>query len=496
MSSVQTAVLATPPPRPGDRQAPNSVVSPIANFFTVKIASSHMAELMSQSANTPATTPPSSNYFPMIVSQDSPLSLPPPASTPSRYSHQRSRTATTLPPLFTRSQSSSPTRSSALPQFLRPQSTRSISPERVSVSEAAQFEVARTPPEEQSAKKRNSSAVDKLASWFEGSSEPVNISLIPSPTKEKLDPVAEVGIMENLFSTSQESVDTFTKRPQRDVISSTPATPAPSRFSFFRKSTAVAPTSPNLADEDELSQLDVREALFPQGYPDNFSPSTFKNLQLNAEGVFRRFQQAHIEQQKSVKALKFTTKSQADELEAATTRNEHLKFQLEDMAQRALEQEKAIAELRAQLASQRASLDTQLSLNQHSVRMVSADDDETARDQEPEQNSSPHSKYRRHRISDISSSSAESEIASDASSVVSVFSDALSTATSMKSATSSHTGHDAAYGCSKCHGLNPNEAWDVVGMMKLESAGLKSRISQLESAQDEALDFLSGLKLD
>ncbi|KAK5061495.1 hypothetical protein LTR84_008039 [Exophiala bonariae] len=452
-----------------------------------------MAAFMSQSANTSTTTPLNPGYFPMIVSQDSPLSLPPPASTPTRYTHQRSRTATTLPPLFTRSQSSSPTRSSALPQFLRPQSTRSISPERVSVSEAAQFEVARTPPEEQTAKKRNSSAVDKLASWFEGSSEPVNISLIPSPTKEKLDPVAEVGVMESLFSTSQESVDTFTRRPQRDSISSTPATPAPSRFNFFRKSTTVSPTSPNLAEEDELSQLDVREALFPQGYPDNFSPSTFKNLQLNAEGVVRRFQQAHIEQQKSVKALTSTKTSQADELEAANTRNEHLKFQLEDMAQRALEQEKAIAELRAQLASQRASLDTQLSQNQQSVRMVSNDDD-AIRDQD--QDSTLQSKYRRHRISDISSSSAESEIASDASSVVSVFSEAMSTATSMKSASSSHTGHDAAYGCSKCHGLHANEAWDVVGMMKLESAGLKSRISQLESAQDEALDFLSGLKLD
>lgn len=461
---------------------------------------------MSQSANTP--TPPNPGYFPINVSEGSPLSLPPPASASTRYTHQRTRTATNLPPLFTRTQSASPTRSSALPQFLRPQSTRSLSPERVSVSEAAQFEVAQTPPEDQAAKKRNSSAVDKLASWFEGSSDPVNISLIPSPTKEKLDPVAEVGVMENMFSTSQDSLDTFTRRPQRHSISPTPATPAASRFSFFRRSSTVSPTSPNVTYEDELSQLDVREALFPHGHPDNFSPATFKNLQLNAEGVLRRFQHAHIEQQKSLKTSASTNKSQADELEAATTRNEHLKFQLEDMAQRALEQEKAIAELRAQLSSQRASLDTRLSPHrqrQQSVRMVQNDDDEDAaaagaREQEQRLDSTPRSKYRRHRISDISLSG-ESEIASDASSVVSVFSEAPSTAaTSLKSSNSAysrHTGHEAdGYGCSKCHGLNANEAWDVVGMMKLESAGLKSRISQLENAQDEALDFLSGLKLD
>lgn len=435
------------------------------------------------------------SHFPLDVSEQSPLSLPPPA--PTRCTHQRSRTTTTLPPLFTRTQSSSPTRPSALPAFLRPQSTRSLSPERVSVSEAAQYEVAPTPPEEEAAKKKSSSAADRLASWFEGSSEPVNISLIPSPTKERLDPVSEAGIMENFFSASQDSLDTFTKRPQRNSTSSTPAPSGPSRFSFFRKSTTVLPSSPNALEEDELSQLDVREALFPQGYPDNFSPATFKNLQLNAEGVLRRFQHAHMEQQKSLKALISTKKSQADELEAANTRNEHLKFQLEDMAQKAAEQEKAIAELRAQLASQRASLDSHLSHHQQSVRMVQNDED--AREQQLE--STPRSKYRRHRISDISTSG-ESDLGSDVSSVVSVFSEALSAApshmTSIPSpilkSTSPVFSNDR--GCSKCHGLGANEAWDVVGMMKLESVALKSRITQLESAQDEALDFLSGLKLE
>lgn len=432
------------------------------------------------------------SHFPWDVSEGS-LSLPPPA--PTRCTHQRSRTSTTLPPLFTRTQSSSPTRPSALPAFLCPQSTRSLSPERVSVSEAAQYEVARTPPEEQATKKKTSSAVDKLASWFDGSSEPVNISLIPSPTKENPDPVAESGGMENFFSASQESVDTFTKRPQRNSTSNGLTPSGPSRFSFFRKSTTVSPSSPKLGEEDELSQLDVREALFPQGYPDNLSPATFKNLQLNAEGILRRFQQVHIEQHKSVKTLKASKISQADELEAANTRSEHLKLQLEDMAQKAAEQEKAITDLRAQLASQRASLDSHLLTQRQSVRMVQNDDD--APEQQLESN--PRSKYRRHRVSDISMSE-ESELGSYASSVISVFSEALSAAPSNATSVSSpilkSTISGDGGGCSKCHGLSANEAWDVVGVMKLESAALKSRISELENAQDEALDFLSGLKLD
>jgi len=247
--------------------------------------------------------------------------------------------------------------------------------------------------------------------------------------------------------------------------------------------------------EDELSQLDVRGALFPQGYPDNFSPATFKNLQLNAEGTLRRFQQAHIEQQKSVKALTATKTSQADELEAANIRSEHLKFQLEDMAQKAVEQEKAIADLRAQLASQRDSLDSRLSNQRQSVRMVQNDDDTP---EPPQLDSDARSKYRRNRVSDISTSG-ESDLGSYASSVVSVFSEALSAAPSNATSVSSpilksSVSSDGA--CPRCHGLGANEAWDVVEVMKLESAALKSRISELENAQDAALDFLSGLKLE
>ncbi|KEF61625.1 uncharacterized protein A1O9_03193 [Exophiala aquamarina CBS 119918] len=432
------------------------------------------------------------SHFPWDVSEGSLLALAPPA--PTRCNHERSRTAPTLPPLFTRTQSSSPTRSSALPAFLRPQSTRSLSPERVLAFEAAQYKITQTPPEEQATKKMTSSAVDKLASWFDGSSEPVNISLIPSPTKEKLDPVAESGGMENFFSASEESVDPFTRRPQRNSTSNGPAPSGPSRFGFFRKATTVSPNSPNLGEEDELSQLDVREVLFPQGYPDNFSPASFKNLQLNAEGILRRFQHAHIEQQKSLKTLTATKVSQADELEAANTRGEHLKFQLEDMAQKAAEQEKAIVDLRGQLAIQRASLDSHLLHQRQSVRMVQNDDDTP----EQQHESDPRSKWRRHRVSDISTSE-DSEPGSSASSVVSIFSEPLSatpsTAISISSPVSKAT-ISSDGGCSKCHGLGANEAWDVVGVMKLESAALKSRVSELENAQDEALDFLSGLKLD
>lgn len=232
---------------------------------------------------------------------------------------------------------------------------------------------------------------------------------------------------------------------------------------------------------DELAQLDIQESLFPRGYPHEFSPATFKNLQLNAEGTLRRFQQAYKDQQKTLKTVTSTKNVQADELEAAQTRNEHLKLQLQEMAERVVEQEKMIAELRAQLSLERPSSESH-QLQQQSIRMVS-----------PEE-MNPRAKFRRNRISDVSTSG-DSEAGSEVSSVVSVFSEVLSAAPSHTTSIQSPVLKSSPYDCQRCHGLKPSEAWDVVGMMKMESAALKQRISQLENAQDDALDFLSGLKL-
>ncbi|KIX10512.1 uncharacterized protein Z518_01595 [Rhinocladiella mackenziei CBS 650.93] len=419
--------------------------------------------------------------LPFDFGENPPVSLPPPAPT---RGHQRSRTTVDLPPLFSRTQSSSPTRSSTFLPFLRPQSTRSLSPERISPIDAAEYGV-QTPSEESVTKKRSS-----LASWFDGSSDPVNITLVPSPRKEKLDPVHEAGTMDDLFSASHASLDTFTERPQRKPGLSGSATPGISRFNFFRKPTISQPC-PDGAPVDELAQLDIREALFPHGYPDEFSPATFKNLQLNAEGTLCRFQQAYRDQRKSLRNVTSTKNVQADELEAAQTRNEHLKLQLEEMAERVAEREKTITDLRLQLKTQRQSLDPHLS-QQQSIRKISP---ESSTAEEP----NPRLKYCRNRSSDISTSG-ESELGSDVSSVVSVFSEALSSAPSRMTSIpspvlkSSHVAYSGDH-CPKCHGLNASEAWDVVGMMKMESEALKQRISQLESAQDDALDFLSGLKL-
>lgn len=350
-----------------------------------------------------------------------------------------------------------------------------------------------TIPEESAAKKKVGTA-EKLAAWFDGTSEPINITLVPSPRKEKLNPVEEAAPMETIFSNNQDSTDNLTRRLQKKSSLPSPSlSSGMSKFNFFRRSTFSGNLTAGL-EGDELAQLDIREALFPQGPVDQYSPSSFKNLQLNAEGTLRRFQTAHRDQQKALRAITSAHNVQADELEAAQTRNEHLKLQLQDMAERASEQERVIADLKEQLRGQRSSLRLDRPPEQ-SVRLVSHDDESTETELDSRM------KRRRKRSSDVSTStSCESEADSEVSSVVSIFSEPLSAASSHETSISSpvlKSGHPAYTrdDCPKCHGLNPSEAWDVVGVMRMESSALKQRITQLENAQDEALDFLSGLKL-
>lgn len=348
--------------------------------------------------------------------------------------------------------------------------------------------------------------MERLASWFDGASDPVNISLVPSPSKDKMGAVYEQENMDTIFTANPDSLDAWMRRPPKRPNPSIPSGYTAPRFSFFRKS-SQPPVRRGSMEADELGALDIRDGLFPTGYPDEFSPAAFKNLQLNAEGLLRRFQQAHIEQQKVIRTMTSATNVQTDELESAQTRTEHLKLQLVEMAEKAAEQEKTIASLSRKLAAPQNSQEP-FDMQPQSIRIVS----QQSTSGQQGINTHVGSNNRRKRCSDVSTSG-ESENGSDVSSVVSIFSEALSAHSSGTSITESPVMQPAilhyamgehgtvtpkaapsSSGCPRCHGLSPSEAWDVVGMVKLESACLKERIAELESAQDDALDFLTGLK--
>lgn len=435
----------------------------------------------------------------LFDSEDNPtIAIPPPTSTRQRL-HKRSRTTVDLPPLHTRSQSASPTRLSTFLPSLR-SASRTTSPERNAVKNAAEFDV-----DTHDSGPKARPGVKSLASWFDGSSDPVSISFVPSPDKEKPDPVQNSEVMSPMTSPSIDSIDNLTKRPQ-----SRPATSAGgSRFSFFRKASTVQ--SPTLTDDNELSALDIRDTLFPNGIPDEFSPAAFKNLQLNAEGTLRRFQSAHIDQQRTIRSLNATKTSQADDLEASQTRNEHLKLQLIELAERACEQDRLIVALRTELDHASSPHRTSSDTNDISIRKVSSSSIPQA--------SGP---YRRNRSSNISSLSAESD---DRSSIVSIFSAADSMEspctsvaaspimkhpslhntnlhstnvyqTSVQHQVAKHAAVLAVEECSNCQGVKAGEAWSVVEMMKAESKALKERITELEGANDEVLGLIAALNMN
>ena len=258
---------------------------------------------------------------------------------------------------------------------------------------------------------------------------------------------------------------------------------------------------------DELANLDISTALYPYGPVDEFSPAALKNLQVNAERSLVRFQKAYQENLTALKVITSEKLIQADELEAAETRNEHLKLQLTEMAERANEQGKALQSLREELETERRTRKDEDEARKQSIRLVPTGtihgNDSLSESARP--------RRRQNRISEASSlTDSESGI----SSADSVFSEPLTGAYSpMTSAgaspvlkhipmytilnspsicNASQQLHMQFQDCARCR-ANPSEAWAVLDIVQLESKALKDRIAELEMAQEDALDFLNGL---
>jgi hypothetical protein len=427
---------------------------------------------------------PSKSSFKSQNALESTIAVPPPTST--RISHQRSRMTVDLPPLFQRTPSSSPTRSSTFLPFLRHARDRSISPERVTAKEAAEFDVGITPPDEVADPARTSGKVEKLASWFNGNSDPVNITLVPSPYREKLNPITEPD-MDSFFSGSTDSVDTYTRRPRKMLGSSNAST---GRFSLFRK-ISQAPVQLDPITINELAETDPFTALFPAGQDDVVSIEAYNRLQLNAESTIKKLQQALKQQTQAVSTATSQKNALVDDKEAVVMQSEAMKHQLNEMADQVKDQEEHIQALKAELSLRPASFQAEIPARQ-TVRMVSGDT------------------YRRKRVSDISMTS-QSDADSEMSSAVSIFSEAqfadYSPGTSI--AASPVLKHSPVPGrqlrpslmwsdlhhtqaCQRCHGVHASEAWDVVDIMKKEKVALKDRIEVLESEYESALNDLVG----
>jgi len=295
-----------------------------------------------------------------------------------------------------------------------------------------------------------------------------------------------------------------TQKRQSVLDSSSTTAPSASRFGFFRKASQL-PEKHGTNFSDELANLHVEAALYPAGRPADFSPAALKNLQVNAEGTLARFQKAYQENLRALRAVASEKLVQADELEAAQTRNEHLKLQLTEMAERAVEQEKAILSLQQELEAERLRRRDEAEARKQSIRLVPG---ETFTNYDS-MGDSALPRQRKNRFSETPSLNPSESGSSSAESVFSEvspgpYSPATSTGASphlkhvslfaMNNTQSLQSGRSQTESseCKRCR-VSPSEAWAVVDVVQLESRALKRRIAELESAQQDALDFLSGL---
>ncbi|KKY16566.1 hypothetical protein UCRPC4_g05903 [Phaeomoniella chlamydospora] len=452
---------------------------------------------------------------------DAPIKIPAPAPAPSKLgkSHQRSRTAIDLPPLLT-----TPSRSSIFLPFKSSEKNRSPSrsPPKSPTYEVDDLDYV----DAEELGIQVESKANKFASWFSGTSQPLSIGLLPSPTKEGPEFQDETENMDRQEVGEENLTRALPSRPTNRLQqrqSGSPSRPTlastASRFSFFRSKPPVDIQS-RQEMSDELVKLDINSTLFPAGSVQEFSPAAFKNLQMNAEGALQKFQTAYTQALRTLRDVTSERNVHADELEAAQTRNEHLKLQLTDMAEKAIEQEKAMKAMAEELAFERQRRSEEEAFRRRTLKMVPLED----------QASSEDSKFltpKRSNRNSTTPSLNESEAESDISAAESIFSNGyeLSRSTSCASPTPTTpferspevlqsekftrqqgctspskstklvpiTNVVASRECQNCHGMSSSEAWAVVHVLKEESKALKDTISHLEAGLDSSLDFVSRL---
>ena len=285
-----------------------------------------------------------------------------------------------------------------------------------------------------------------------------------------------------------------------------------SRFSFFSsKASLVKPTPLPEELKDELLEMDVSAALFPNEPPNPFSPASFKNLQQQAEALLSRLQMAYKERTIALRDMIAEKETIAEESEGAETRARHLKMQLDGMTAKFAEQDEVMMNLVDELAQEKQARREDEEARKKTIRVVG---DAT----------SPSSGRRvLSRSNTISDSGFESEDDSSADSVFSRRNGAQSPNMSISSASTANSsdlyrthefhvpsstaqlallrlpqGQPAAKGmpaqvCTNCEGIRASEAWSVVSILKEENEGLKHRVGELEGALDGCLDVVGRL---
>lgn len=353
-------------------------------------------------------------------------------------------------------------------------------------------------------------------------------------------------------TTPKRLVRSSTAGPADTAPKSTGPATQPSRLSlltmFSRNNTPLVVT-PEM--HDELLSMKVEEALFPAGSPtskDTFSPAAYKNLQAQAIGLLTKMQNAYRQKAQAVTELEGEREAEREEFEEAETRAQHLKYQLEDMAHKAAEQERRMKQLMEELAAERrtrSELERSASFTKqrnslspgglHSEAGSTISEDLGVDEEEMQKR-----KWRKSNGTDTSFETDDDSISFAESESVfsrprspsvstttttrgvdtgSVMDMAIPTPQSMRGPNSAKRASvqsnnrrstqqmstfqklmkgisgDGSDACRNCKGQDSSVAWDTVGLLRDENKSLKQRVGELEDCLEGALDAVNGIGL-
>jgi hypothetical protein len=461
-----------------------------------------------------------------------------PATPRQPRTHQRSLTAL-LPFRTSRTNSTSPQRS----------------PQRSPVKERLDFDFMPTLTGDKDGQiKIADKSKGGISGWFSGSSEPVAVGL---PIDDLEDPTAMSPPSESSRATSPDRETAKLRKrstvPTLDTAQQVPtktSTASTSRFAFFSTKTAT-PAQRQIPAElsDELLTLDIRSALFPTGENDPFSPAAFKNLLTNAEGLLLKLQTAYKIRTISLHELAGEKEVQAEELEESETRAQHLKMQLEDMAQRVTIHDEEMKKVVEELNKERQARAEEKEAREKSINLIKAHtassseeifthsedlevelqgrqrpwrrsngtiNSETSLESDDESVFSRSMSPNLASVSEISTPEMGQAVFAKVVNISpkrtverpkpvqqrSTFQKILkgiSTTPDDESQTRKEKGEEdelgmADEGCRNCRGGPSSVAWDTVGLLRAENKGLKDRMASLETAVEGALDLVNGLR--
>ncbi|KAH8433123.1 uncharacterized protein LDX57_010757 [Aspergillus melleus] len=371
-----------------------------------------------------------------------------------------------------------------------------------------------------------------ISGWFQGKSQPVSLGVVHPPTDQESSETAA-----NMYS-SPTTPTVPTSRAQKRMTAPSPLKQVTSSnpFSFFGlKRQGESKTDLPEPAEDEFLNMDITAALFPPTSSGLDDHEAFAALRNNADSVIRRLQAAYKQRTFALHEALADKNEKQEELEETRTRVGHLKVQLDGMAEKVLQQEKAVKAMAEELEQERQMRRREDEARRRSVMLIRSSDDESS-DLGGDLQTPKRSLKRASNATFTSDSGFDSGdeslsesvfsrregIESPASTVApspNISQVTLSTPTTTPvqsqkelkpapASTPSSTPRPSAYDrvlkglastgiasswtgnsskCQICHGVPASEAWSVMGILKEENKGLKDRLGELEMVIDDCL---------